>query len=123
MKLRSKSCRKCTLNSLLCISTQFGRLRNQKAETSAQTNTSVQQSEAMLKNLSVELEAEKQKKEELLKKAVAKAQADEFYQEMIKLIRSHSPDIEKVVELALKQERLQAERKDQHVIAIGMSIC
>lgn len=83
------------------------------------TISEIDQKDKIIAELQKELDLEKRKRTDLLMKTNPKAQADEYLQEMKKLLKSQAPKIEAIVDLALQQERQQAERKDQHVTAIA----
>ena len=63
------------------------------------------------------LRKEQDRANELEEQINQQAFAESYFERMRALLREHSPDLESVVDIALKQEKLQNEKKNQKVVS------
>lgn len=70
----------------------------------------------MIDKLSSELRREKLRVQELEGQINEREFAENYFARMKELLRQQSHDLDAVVDMALRQERLEAERKNQKVI-------
>ena len=68
-----------------------------------------------LDHLTTMLRKEQERANELEEQVNQQAFAETYFERMRELLREHSPELESVVDIALKQERLQNEKKNQKV--------